>query len=249
MVFSIFSLKLHEKRNIVLLIQELNEEFKLYNLTLTASFSGLKETLADALDYHSMFEFFEFIQFTMSNYIDLFTENATKKFGVSDLDDTIERIIKLGIPRKKVVIGIFQFGGAEADVLKAAYVSRPCEEIKNSAALHCPYKKNILGDRIRDGRIDFEPARSVANKIRMIVKRRLLGVMTTVIYMDDLLGRNELESNTFDDFRPIQGVTLNIPKCINVHYPLLKTINLSIRITRDELDQQYRLQMKKFNSK
>lgn len=223
-------------------MKELNEEFTLNNVTITASFSGSKEILFDALDYHAVANYFEFMQFTMSTDMDLFSSNVVNRYHVSDLDYTIESILKSDMPLEKVVIGILQFGGAEVDVLKVAYVSRPCEEIKNSASLHCPCKNSVLGNRIKNGLIEFETARSVANKVRMIVKRNLLGIMTTVIYMDDLLGRHQLEPDTFMDYKPIEGITLNIPQRLNVHFPLLKTINSAISVTLDEMKQEKKLQ-------
>lgn len=42
---------------------------------------------------------------------------------------------------------------------------------------------------------------------------------------DDFRGDCYLDNDTFIDFKPVRGTTLNIPKRYNSKYPLLRTIN------------------------
>lgn len=71
----------------------------------------------------------------------------------------------------------------------------------------------------------FDSSRSIARKIKFAMSRNLAGAMIWSIDTDDFLGDCDTDGDTFADFKPIPGVTLNMPKRIETNFPLLRTIN------------------------
>lgn len=84
----------------------------------------------------------------------------------------------------------------------------------------------------------YDSTRSVANKIRFLMKKELAGAMVWSVDTDDFLGDCDTETDTYDDFKVASGVKLNVPKRLNTNYPLLRTINEAILVTLDEMAQE-----------
>lgn len=57
-------------------------------------------------------------------------------------------------------------------------------------------------------------------------------------FADDFHGDCDIDDDTFVDFKPVPGVTLNIPKRYNANYPLLRTINEATVLALDEIAQE-----------
>lgn len=86
---------------------------------------------------------------------------------------------------------------------------------------------NIPFIRPRDV-IVFESGRSIANKIKFALNRKLAGAMAFPIDMDDYRGNCGLDEDAFIDYN--LGGTLNIPNHHNISQPLLKTISFAFGI-------------------
>lgn len=76
--------------------------------------------------------------------------------------------------------------------------------------------------------IVFESGRSIANKIKFALSRKLAGAMAFPIDMDDYRGNCGLDEDAFIDYN--LGGTLNIPNHHNITQPLLKTISFAFGI-------------------
>lgn len=87
----------------------------------------------------------------------------------------------------------------------------------------------------------FDSSRSIARKIKFAMGRNLAGAMIWSIDTDDFHGDCDIDDDTFADFEPSPGVTLNIPKRYNANYPLLRTINEAIVVSLDEIAQEAQL--------
>lgn len=87
----------------------------------------------------------------------------------------------------------------------------------------------------------FDSSRSIARKIKFAMSRNLAGAMIWSIDTDDFRGDCDIGDDTFADFQPSPGVTLNIPKRYNANYPLLRTINEAIVVSLDEIAQEAEL--------
>lgn len=58
---------------------------------------------------------------------------------------------------------------------------------------------------------------------------------------DDFLGDCDISDDTFVDYKPAAGITLNIPDRYNANYPLLRTINEAIILSLNEIAQEAEL--------
>lgn len=58
---------------------------------------------------------------------------------------------------------------------------------------------------------------------------------------DDFHGDCDIDTDTFTDFNPMPGVTLDIPKRIEANYPLLRTVNEAMVVALDEIAQEAKL--------
>lgn len=87
----------------------------------------------------------------------------------------------------------------------------------------------------------FDSSRAIARKIKFAMSRNLAGAMVWSIDTDDFHGDCDIDDDTFADFKPMPGVTLNTPKRIAANYPLLRTINEAMVMALDEIAQESRL--------
>lgn len=94
--------------------------------------------------------------------------------------------------------------------------------------------KNKLNSEV----IIYENSRTVANLVRFAIKYRLAGAFTDLIHMEDYLSECNIETDTFDDYTPDDGITLlHIPEKNLTDFPILRTINEAITVTMDEISQ------------
>lgn len=87
----------------------------------------------------------------------------------------------------------------------------------------------------------FDSSRSIANKMKFAMSRNLAGAMVWSIDTDDFRGDCDLDDDTFADFKPLPGVTLNITKRYHANFPLLRTINEATVVALDEIAQEAQL--------
>lgn len=84
----------------------------------------------------------------------------------------------------------------------------------------------------------IDSSRSIANKVRFAMKRGLTGVAMDFLDFDDVFGKCGIDNDTFEDFKPIEGVTLKFPKRTDPTFLLLRTVNEAIDVTMDEIKQE-----------
>lgn len=84
----------------------------------------------------------------------------------------------------------------------------------------------------------YDSTRSMANKVRFAVKRKLGGSMVWSVDTDDFHGDCDIDEDTYNDFKPAAGINLDFPKRYNANYPLLRTINEATVIALDEMAQE-----------
>lgn len=224
------------KENITLFLKEFSETFKPYKLMLTSSFS-LGRNNTNLYDYAILSKYLEFFQIF----------NAR----------TIENLLKSGISPKKIVFGIstitgfyrsgkFNLFNIDSYKLHSRY-DEICELLaKNKVVkkIYDPQSQGMIAEYVDQAgmthSINYESTRTIANKTRFAVKQNLGGVSLLTVDMDDPYGKCAIEQDTFVDFKPNDGVTLNIPTRSNNTYPLLKTINEAILVTQDEYQQEHK---------
>lgn len=189
-------------------MKEFTQKAEFNNLSLTASFSGDKDVLLNALDYASMSKYIDFMQFT-----------ASGKNHISDSLTMINRLIELDVPLKKIVIGILKFGGNElyrANIMSRNTTPKPTPKIN----------------------IQTESARSIANVVRFCMKRNVAGFMIFGVNNYEYNCQPEFALDTFADFKPASGISLKFPPRNDYNYPLLATINAAINVTLEEIKQE-----------
>jgi len=78
--------------------------------------------------------------------------------------------------------------------------------------------------------VTFDNSRSIANKIKFALERRLGGLMIWSVDTDDFLGECDRSDDTYADYKYI-----TVPRRSNKNYPLLRTINEAIPLAKEEL--------------
>lgn len=89
--------------------------------------------------------------------------------------------------------------------------------------------------------VQTENTRTIANKTRFAMRNDFGGVSAVLIDMDDSIEKCSFEADTFDDFKPVDGVYLNIPSRYYRNSPLIRTINDAIHVSLDEIQQEKQL--------
>ncbi|KAL7733630.1 hypothetical protein ACLKA6_005082 [Drosophila palustris] len=79
--------------------------------------------------------------------------------------------------------------------------------------------------------VTFDSSRSIANKVKFAMKKRLAGVMVWSVDTDDFLGDCQLDEDTFADFR----LVTTAPRRLSHNYPLLRTINEATSLALEEI--------------
>lgn len=83
----------------------------------------------------------------------------------------------------------------------------------------------------------YENTRSIANKVRLIMKYGIAGILAFPINNDDYHGTCEIPEKTFADFTADQGSFLLTPNRDHHNFRLLTTINIAIVATLNEIDR------------
>ncbi|XP_030380357.1 probable chitinase 2 [Scaptodrosophila lebanonensis] len=79
--------------------------------------------------------------------------------------------------------------------------------------------------------VTFDSARSIANKVKFAMMKRLAGVMVWSTDTDDFLGNCDLDNDVYADFKLVTAA----PRRLNQNYPLLRTINEAITLSLEEI--------------
>lgn len=84
----------------------------------------------------------------------------------------------------------------------------------------------------------YDSTRSMANKVRYAMKKKLGGLMVWSVDTDDFHGDCDIDEDTYKDFKPAAGINLAFPKRYNANYPLMRTINEAAVLALDEIAQE-----------
>ncbi|CAD7006611.1 unnamed protein product [Ceratitis capitata] len=86
--------------------------------------------------------------------------------------------------------------------------------------------------------VTFDNGRSIANKVKFAVEKKLAGTMVWSIDTDDFRGNCVMEEDIYADYKYLQSNGHAImPKRINSNYPLLRTINEATTLALVEVEQ------------
>lgn len=185
-----------------------------------------------------------------------------------NVEFTINYLIKLGASPSKIVMGLPFYGRTFITNLEGNYgdssndigfqgpftrengflgYNELCLMLSNKSLgwisqWDGPTAQNIARHKTDDNGktnvVVYDSTRSIANKVRFLVKKELAGAMVWSVDTDDFLGDCNTDTDTYADFNVSPGVKLSIPKRINSNYPLLQTINEAVLVTYDEIKQE-----------
>lgn len=191
--------------------------------------------------------------------------------GILNVEHTIDYLIKLGAAPTKIVLGLPFYGRTFVTKLDGEFGDPASEigfqgvytkengfmgynEIcvllsdrtsgwKRSYSVELSQAVARYRDEVtNETRVAvFDSSRSIARKIKFAMSRNLAGAMIWSIDTDDFLGDCDIDDDTFADFKPIPGVTLNLPKRVETNFPLLRTINEAMVVALDEIAQEAQL--------
>lgn len=180
----------------------------------------------------------------------------------------MEHLIKLGASPAKIVVGLPFYGrtfiahgkGDYEDEADEAGFQGPytkesgfmgyneiCMAIQNNtwqlswdtrSAQAIAQQKDL--EKIGTKVIVFDTSRSIANKVRFVVRQELGGLMVWSVDTDDFLGNCDFDLNTYKDFGNVENQKsyTNILKSrTNKNYPLLRTINEAVAISIEEWER------------
>lgn len=234
------------------------DSFDRQNLLLTSTFIAVNKKIAENLDIPSLSENFDRLHFLQRyNFVETWpgsyrVEDVLKLRNMSNLEETIDGLIELGVPPAKIVLGL-QFVGLSFHAVldlapKSATFRRTmsydevCRTLSN--AKNAEWQKfyddevglAIAKDESKSWRgilkstnvVIYESSRSIANKIRFAVDRKLGGAMAFPIDMDDFRGNCGIEEEAFTDFE--LGAKFNIPNRHNTSNSLLRTIHYAFEV-------------------
>ncbi|XP_055305015.1 probable chitinase 2 [Sitodiplosis mosellana] len=85
----------------------------------------------------------------------------------------------------------------------------------------------------------YENTRSIANKVRLMMKYDIAGILASPINNDDYRGACDIPEETFTDFTVDQGSFKWIPHRDHPNFRLLTTINDVIVVTLHEMDRMH----------
>lgn len=86
--------------------------------------------------------------------------------------------------------------------------------------------------------VTFDNARSIANKVKFSVEKKLAGTMIWSVDTDDFRGSCVPENDIYADYKYLQSNGHPImPKRVNSNYPLLRTINEATTLALEEVEQ------------
>lgn len=211
---------------------ELKNSFQAHNLSVTTTFSRTKLAPSTPHDFLSISKHMDYVV-VHSRYM--------------------ENLIQMGVPPSKIIVQIEFIGRgiiAPDPTHQTIGYYEICELLSTDPIKWTKYwdseveagiarRDNGFADKMDI--IVYPNSRKMAKATRNIIRRKLAGVVAFTLNSDDYLGKCGIDKDTYDDFRPVNGVTLNIPKTNATSFPLLRTINDSMAVAIDEIKQELKL--------
>lgn len=87
--------------------------------------------------------------------------------------------------------------------------------------------------------VTFDNSRSIANKVKFAMDRKLAGIMIWSIDTDDFLGECEPEEDIYEDFKHLKHSGVPGPTRLYNNYPLLRTINEAMPLAIEEIKNKH----------
>lgn len=246
-----------EFNKIVSFIAALQEKFDESSLLVSVSISISGQFDYSIFNLSRLSKIVEFISVVFDykrTTADYRVNDAIKSLEISTDQERIEKILESGVPTSKLVMGIHFTGPAfiftpngkdeDAKFQKTFGYGAICkpqtEKPENWKKSYGPSGVSVVRKTVGLTRfvLAIENTRSIANKVRFAMKRGLDGIAPIFIDSDDSQGKCNTEIDTYDDFKPVKGVTLNIPQRTDSTFPLLRTIKETIEVTLDEMTQE-----------
>lgn len=233
----------------------MKKKFLESNLVLILSISVTKNNVPAKYNLSSIIEYVDFLIVIQTNH-----QNGRPDYSLTEamIDRNIMRIqenlvdlINCGVPASKIVMFVNFVGplfimpdnGHEQFNRFLSYQEICTGLMSDEDGSNWEQSENetgslILWNRISKMIVQFESTRMIANEVRFAIKQGLAGFATSSIVTDDYTGKCGIDTDTYNDFIPIDGVTLNIPEQTSTNFPLLRTINSAIVVTLDEIEQE-----------
>lgn len=257
-----------DEKNIFMLIMLLKKNFNQHNLLLTSSFIAKSEHFPDILNIASISEYLDYVHLIPKyDYIETWpgnnrVENILKERSISTMEYSINRLINSGVSSAKIILGlefiglyfnsILDLSVKHATFRKTIGYNEVCNLLSNdpetkwdkffddttniNIAKHESKSWHGIIRRIKV--LVFENSRSIANKVKIIVRHHLGGVMAFPIGMDDHDGNCGIDDDTFNDFTSFGSFDSRNTQ--NTTEPLLKTINYVLHVAPFEENVQAR---------
>ncbi|XP_076268932.1 chitinase 2 [Rhynchophorus ferrugineus] len=240
-----------DKQNFLLLVKELRAAFRKHNLLLTAAFGAGKDTIDVAYDVEGLAVYLDFIHMMCYDYHGAWDQKTGANAPLTSTDVlsveySINYMLKLGAPAKKLVMGVPLYGRTFVLPEEPQLRRKPkldmiatnvgfqgpftrengfmgyneiCLEIRNKTA---PWKKywdsaSETPFLVREKQvIAYDDESAISKKVRFAMEKNLAGIMVWSIDTDDF-----------------QGDCADGEEDMN--YPLMRVINKSIQVALDDI--------------
>lgn len=206
----------------------INEDYKLYHVSQLSRFVDLINFERPANEFR--------------------VHHAIQSMYLSNVQNKIEKLILCGVLPSKIVMAVHFMGPSfqmESNGQMNFRKSLSYEDICWTKMIQPEgWKENIVNSGLsvhrknRNFVIVLENSRSIANKVRFTVKRRLGGISPIYIDSDDFSGKCYIDLNPFVDFKFTEGIILNFPNRTDAMFPLMRTIHETIDLTLEEMTQE-----------
>lgn len=250
-------------------VRRLKKTFKLHNLLLTSTFIAVNENLAEVVGIPSLSHHLDFVHFVQKYNLNFkppgdMIDYAMRIRGIRNMQQTIDGLIHHGISSDKLVIGLQFSGQLFRSVQDFGHFTGPtfrrtlaynevCDVLTKLNGWQITYDPEsglTVAKRIeltsgaflpQISTIIFESGRSIARKIQFALDRKIGGALVFPIDMDDIAGKCAFDKDTFADFKPTEGINLNIAAREDKKFPLLKTVNEAIIAPLEKVEPMKRI--------
>lgn len=240
------------------LLKEFHKKLDASNLLFTTSSEvGLKSDLK-AEDFLSISTYCDIITI-FHPYLSVKNENdAFLNRNITYIRDYIWNLVRLGIAPIKIIVGLpldspkfiatidndndskletYVDYNMACDLLTQEHERDWVNSFNEQAGLSVAIKYDVKINK--KFTMILESSRAIANKLRFGMKMiNFGGVMLHTLDKDDIGGKCGFEIDTWEDFETIDGVNLHFPERSETFFTLLRTINETIDVVFDEIEQE-----------
>lgn len=219
---------------------------------------GVREQniMTDIMLIGAMRNHFDFVHFTPEYLTDkeheLYTvSDALREHGTNRIESVMDFLIEVGVTPSKIVIG-FNLAGLNYDTALQTRefmgYNKICEIISNDADRWVHFYDSLANMALLKKKhpfidfwqqiIVFQNTHSIINRVRLVTKQKIGGVMITFINTDDVQGKCRIDDEKYNDFTsPHINITLTMT-VQNSKLPLLNKINLIMAMANYEIERE-----------